>query len=300
MSGLRTQIGPGGRRLGDVVLQVPDRVPRNLVTKAILASLRISRRRAPQDLKEIGFARVEFELNQGATRVTLYVASKGAPNERSNSRTSNIASGTLRYEGLEITVFDEGRGRIKATRTVSPSSLDDPDSLAAIALQIGTAGLKLSVKAAGNPAIAGKIISAIPLLTQKAREMHGTATNEQIRVARHETELKAKSTCLIRTGRTDRILDPMPKTSGATHAQRQSYVLGVLLQIGRDLQEVLANVHGGDANLVLLEWVSLCEQSLSAWRENKMWPLALRMLAFDDGPAQFVRRVSDGRIPCYE
>jgi hypothetical protein len=48
---------------------------------------------------------------------------------------------------------------------------------------------------------------------------------------------------------------------------------------------------------VSASWASLCVQSWQAFLLGMPWSLELRLLAFYDGPAQYVRRVGSGMRP---
>jgi hypothetical protein len=285
-----------------------------LLTKKAMALLGISRRRASSELLDLGFQRVEFSTTAGATWITLHKALKGNPTTLFNAASGNIAAvrpaNSSSSGSPELTVFDTGRDRIGATRIPSPRSLDDPDSplsrLAALAPGI----LKLSARAAHVPQIGGLMAAAFPQVTEQARRWHGTAAAENIRIANLNAYVSGGETCFIRTGRNDREFDPPPWTDGVTHAQRWQYVIDMMHTVTGDLgaawrvfvttpemtalsqaQQILTG------RVVEVAWAHLWDRSLEAFRSGMMWPLALRLIGLDDGAAQYVRHVAEGREP---
>jgi hypothetical protein len=306
-------IGGGGKRAGDVELGAPSFIPSNLLTKKVTAFLRISRRRAPSELLKLGFQRTEFFKKRGMTIVTLHRAKKGASSTRFNPTSGNIAAVLLPgsfSDCSELAVFDTGRDRIGATRIPSPRSLDDPDSPLSRLLEVAPNLIQLGAHAAHSPQVGSLMAKAFPLLTEQARQQHGTSTNEDIRVANLEISLSSKASCIIRTGRGDREFDPPDWTDGVTHEQRWQYVMDMLGAVTADLNAAwndfilkpdMAKLPRGakllTERVVQKMWENLTGRSMTAYKNGMMWPLDLRLLGLDDGAAQFVRRAADGRQP---
>ena len=151
--------GISGLREGDVRVGVSSFIPHRSITKAVSAVFRVSIHRAPKEIREIGFQRIEFaSSDEGLTNVILHKASSGAPNERFNNHSGNIAT-VIHTTEPNLSVFDTGRGRIGVTRSVSITSLDDPDSISSIAAQLSQAALEVAGHLALVPA-AGKVIAS--------------------------------------------------------------------------------------------------------------------------------------------
>jgi hypothetical protein len=314
MSGSRSLV-PGGRgkRAGDVEVQAPSFVPSNLLTKKAMAFFRSSRHRAPSALLNLGFQRTEFSEHHGITFVTLYKAAKGASSMRFNPSSGNIATVLLpraASDCTELAVFDTGRDRIGATRIPSPRSLDDPDSTLSRLMELAPEILKLAGRAAHVPQIGAAMAQSFPPLVEQARRQHGTAADESIRIANLDISLPGGSSCFMRTGRDDRVFDPPDWTDGVAHAERWQHVVDMLFTVMGDVKTAwdefimrpdMAKLSSAGRlvteRLVQEKLISLVGRSLEAFRNDMMWPLALRLLGLDDGAAQFVRRVADGRQP---
>jgi hypothetical protein len=302
-------VGGSGERAGDVAVKVGSIVPSNTLTKAALAKLRVSRKRAPSDIRAIGFSRIEFSSREGLTLVALHKGQAGASSANFNPHSSNIGAVQVLGEP-ELAVFDVGRERIGATRIVSTQSLDDQDSAASIALELAIPAIHLAALAAGDPGIGRKLISAIPEAVYQGRLLHGTLADEQVRIAQMQRALAPGTTLFIRIGRTDRGLDPPDWMDGATHSSRWTYVLQMLDTLTTDVMDALTAFRASPAfrrlnrggqfitdRLVARQWLTLCDRSRQAFNDDLMWPLSLRLVCLDDGPTQFVRRVAYGELP---
>jgi hypothetical protein len=245
-----TQGGKHGRRRGDIELRVPRFTPGNAATKILLAVLRHSRFRAPDDLRNRGFSRVEFSSRNGAMRITLHVAQHGVGDEWFAPRVGNIASASFGVDledGPSLAVFDTGRGRIGAPRQVSPRSLEDPDSALSIVVGLVPGALALGARAAGDPGVGAVLARAFPALTTQARRWHGSAADESIRIANLESSPQHGSSCFIRLGRMDRRFTPPPLSDRVSHALRWQHVVDLLQAATGDIDDAwndFAGRHG--------------------------------------------------------
>jgi hypothetical protein len=289
--------------------------PTNFLAKKTMAFLRISRRRAPWELRELGFQRIEFSVSEGCTWITLHKGSAIDSTTRFNPSSGNIAAVTIPdgphvFGSSELAVFDTARSRIGATRIPAPTSLDDPDSPLARLTEIAPEIFKLAGRAAHAPQLGSLMAAAFPRITQQARRWRGTATIHSIRIADLQRYLPSREICYIRIGREDREFDPPPWISGASQAQRWQHVIEMLHAVSMDVQAAwtefvatreMAALTEADLKLtyrlVELSWASLSHRSLDAFIRNLMWPLPLRLLGLDDGAAQYVLHVAEGREP---
>lgn len=316
MSGQRPLV-PGGHgvREGDVAVQSVGPVPTSFLTKKAMAFLRISRRRAPGELRELGFQRVEFSVSEGSTWVTLHKGSTIDPTTRFNPSSGNIAAVTIPdaarvFGRSELAVFDTARSRVGATRIPAPTSLDDPDSPLSRLAEIAPEIFRLAGRAAHAPQVGSLMAAAFPRVTQQTRRWRGTATIHGIRIADLQRKLSSRESCYIRTGREDREFDPAPWISGVSQAQRWQHVIDMLQAVSKDVEDAwnefvatpeMAALTQADQRLtyrlIELSWDGLSHRSVDAFIRNLMWPLPLRLLGLDDGAAQYVLRVAEGREP---
>jgi hypothetical protein len=301
-----------GERAGDIAIKAPRLVPSNFLTKGALNVLQVSRRRAPIELLELGFQRVGFRSKEGSAQIILHKASVGDSTAKFNRDSGNIAAVRLAVSGPdagpELAVFDTGRTRIDATRIPSPTSLDDPDSPLSILAKAAPEVLKLGARAAGMPQVGSLLAAAFPPATKQARRLNGTATDEGIRIADLGSMLSKREAFFARIGRDDRELDPPPFAEGKSPAEQWQYVIAMLNTVTDDVYfaltefektpEVTALSSAGRVLtrfLVESAWKRLCDRSTEAFKTGRNWPLALRLLGFDDGAAHFVRRIAEGR-----
>jgi len=312
MTGLRPFLsGNSGPRQGDVVVRASRFIPTNPLARMVSARIRVSKRRAPDEIREIGFQQIEFSSSdRGLTQVVLHKAERGTPNERSNNHSINIAT-VLQVGEPQLAVFDTARERIGATRSVSTTSLDDPDSLASIALEIGQAALRVAARLASVAPAGDVVASAIPRIADVGRTLHGTSADETIRVAQLDRLLEGGNTLFLRTRRTDRMLDPPPYMDGYGHEQRCRYVGKMLGELTKDIENAMNQFRAGPSfgrldaggrfvteRALTRRWASLCEKSLVAFEYlDQMWPHSLRLVCIQDGPEQYVRRVVVGEEP---
>jgi hypothetical protein len=290
-------------------------VPTNFLAKKTMAFLRISRRRAPWELRELGFQRVEFSISEGSMWITLHKGATIDSTTRFNPSSGNIAAVTIPDAGRvfgasELAVFDTSRSRIGATRIPAPTSLDDPDSPLSRLVEIAPEIFKLAGRAAHAPQVGSLIAAAFPKITQQARRWRGTATIQGIRIADLQRNLHRRESCYIRTGREDREFDPPAWISGASQAERWQHVIDMLHVVSIEVENAwnefvatpeMTALAQADRKLtyrlIELSWASLSHRSMDAFNRNLMWPLPLRLLGLDDGAAQYVLRVAEGREP---
>jgi hypothetical protein len=301
-----------GERAGDMAIKAPRLVPGNFLTKGALDLLQVSRYRASIKLQELGFQRVGFRSKEGSAQIILHKATAIDSNAWFNRDSGNIAAVRLAvggpHAGPELAVFDTGRSRIDATRIPSPTSLDDPDSPLSILAKAAPEILKLGAHAAGMPQVGGLLAAAFPRATEQARRLNGTATDEGIRIADLGSLLSKREAFFARIGRDDREFDPPPFGRGAGPAEQWQYVVTMLNTVTDDVYSALTEFEktpevtvlspaGRIVTRFLVEsaWKRLCDRSTAAFKTGRTWPLALRLLGFDDGAAHFVRRVAEGR-----
>jgi hypothetical protein len=306
--------GGGGEREGDVAMKAPAFVPGNFLTKKALDFLGVSRRSAPIALRENGFQSVGFAVKEGSVRIILHKATRGDSSSRFNRDSGNIAavrltSGSSHAEP-ELAIFDTGRASIDATRIPTPTSLDDENALVSKLAKAAPEIFKLGARAAGVPQVGGLLAAAFPIATEQARRWHGTAADESIRIADLRSSLPSRGVLFARIGRDDRELDPPTYMSGAGAPEQWQYVVTMLNTVAADVTTALnefettpevkaLSAAGRIITRLLVEsaWERLSVRSLAAFKNGKMWPLALRLLGVDDGAAQYVRHVAEGREP---
>lgn len=298
--------------MGDEEVDVPRHIPAGMLTRKLLAVLGISRRPPDCALRQLGFSRIEFSNGRGVTAVTLHLAAAGTGVAGVNPRADNFAALQLRAGDREpeLSVFDTAQGRIDAKRIVDPGSLDDPHSVASQIVKSAPGLLKLGSRLAGDPAVGSVIAAALPKAIPISRRKLGKAADHTIRVATLHNEIGAETKCFVRQGRKDRRFDPDSRLLGASAADQWQHVHDVLDRVRVDLYEALHafNTEHEAAgrprssravvNLgVTAAWERLARRSVEAAADDRMWPLAVYLLGFHDGPAQYVRRVGSGLEP---
>jgi hypothetical protein len=300
-----------GERVGDVELRISHPIPGNALTRRVAAFVNRSVRPVPEDMDGEGFSHVEFANQKGATWVTLHLSAAGESSERANAESRNMAVLQLRGRGQEpeLTVFDTAQGRIGAERTVKPTSLDDPHSAAAKVLRLAPGLASLGVHAAGAPAIGSTLAAAFPKAVHGLRRQQGKSADRTIRIAKLETELGLDAKCFRRTRRNDRVFDPPPRGECSVECQWQ-HVVDMMDNVRSDLAQALEEfdrerrASGRSVSMCLrvtlhveASWTKLLQRSLDSYHDNRSWPHGLRLLAFDDGPDQYVREVGSGIEP---
>jgi hypothetical protein len=302
----------GGQRKGDIEIDVPRFIPANLLTKKIGAFLGVSRDRAPNDLLYNGFQRVEFTTNEGATWIILHKAINVDSSVQFNPVSGNIAAVILAGSDSrrpKLAVFDTARDRINATRIPSPTSLDDPDSPISKVAQLAPWVLKIAGRVAHVPGVGGMMAAALPRVIVQTRRIRGTAADASIRIADLEIKLPENAACFARIGRDDRKFDP-PQRGEESQEEREQYVNDMLNAVESDVAAAWREFAATPditklslagrivtQRLVEVTWASLRRRSFTEWSNGMPWPLALKLLGHDDGPAQFVHRVSEGNQP---
>jgi hypothetical protein len=316
MTGPRPLIPGGhGERRGDIAVKAPPRMPSNFLTSWALDLRGISRRRAPTELQVLGFQSVRFSIREGTVRIILHKAIAGDSTTRFNRDSGNIAVVSLVADSSraepELAVFDTGRASIDATRIPTPTSLDDQDAPLSKLTKATPEILKLISHAAGMPHVGSLLAAAFPSAIKQARRWNGTAADEKSRVADMRSNLSGRAALYIRTGKEDREFDPPLWSSGAGHAEQLQYVATMLNTIAAADINAALNEFEKTAEIKSLSSAGriitrrlvesardrLLVRSLEAFVTGRMWPLALRLLGVDDGAAQFVRRVAEGRDP---
>jgi hypothetical protein len=281
-------------------------MPGNFVLRTVAGALGISRRRTSMAIRELGFDWIELSTRQGATSVTLHISITIESSQRFNPRSGNIAAGRRASGDPDLSVFDTGRLRIDALRQVGRQSLDDPGSALAKLAKIAPGLLSVGSQAAGAPGVGAALAKAFPTALEGARRLHGSSTDYEIRIARLDVQVDPRSSLFLRIARDDRVIEAPPRSGGYDHQERCQYVFDMLATLRADLDGAVAELvktnsgrlaeHRLHAHLSA-SWVSLCARSWQAFLLGMPWSLELRLLGFDDGPAQYVRRVGSGMRP---
>lgn len=268
-------------------------------------------RPGPAVRTDLGFARITATEVGGRSIFRLYALDIG--DYSISPAKDDVAIAAPTQNSTELALFDTDRDRVHGHLFVSASSVDDPTSLPSLILA-ALSHISLPARLAGVPDPVTAVLSHSGTIVHAIRRASRHETDYHLRVARLRSGLADGVVVRIELPRADRPLKPRPPD---TSLRSSLSAAAPFEEFGRNLKILADDVLAAATALKSSsEWVNLGDseqartellikssvtglilEALHEFTHRYPVPLATRQLRFQQGPAQFVRRVICGEDP---